>query len=212
MIRSRKCVTHWMFVSLSSLILIVLLTACGGGGGSASATPTPVPPTPTATATPAQSTQMQTYTGTGFTISYPADWKVQTEQTAIVFSDAQQMNTLTIATAPNPGGVASASAVLATSLAAAEQTLKATNVQPVSGLPATTTVGGDTWAQSGVTGTVTDKGIAVSVEVVGLAVNHPASSPSTKTFEIYYVSPALTFQQESAAVFQPMLQSFKFTA
>src|SRR5216683_2470611 len=211
MITSRKCVTRWMFVSLSSLILILLLAACGGGG-SASATPTPVPPTsaPTATATPAQSTQMQTYTGTGFTISYPADWKVQTEQTAIVFSDAQQMNTLTIAVAPNPGGVASASTVLAASLTTAEQAAKATNVQPVSGLPATSTVGGEAWVQSGVTGTVTDSGVAVSIELVGLAVNHPANSPSTKTFEIYYGGPALTFQQESAAVFQPMLQSFKF--
>ncbi len=146
------------------------------------------------------------------TISYPADWKVQTEQTAIVFSDAQQMNTLTIAVAPNPGGVASASTVLAASLTTAEQAAKATNVQPVSGLPATSTVGGEAWVQSGVTGTVTDSGVAVSIELVGLAVNHPANSPSTKTFEIYYGGPALTFQQESAAVFQPMLQSFKFTA
>ena len=33
MITSRKCVTRWMFVSLSSLILILLLAACGGDPG-----------------------------------------------------------------------------------------------------------------------------------------------------------------------------------
>lgn len=136
---------------------------------------------------------------------------MQNSQGAIVFSDAQQINTVTIVIAPNPGGTVSASQQLALGLTGIEKSGGVSNVQPVS-LPATTTIGGETWAQSGITGTATENGVSVPGELVGLADNHPANSPTTKTFEIYYGGPSLSFQQENLLVFQPMLQSFKFTA
>ena len=118
---------------------------------------------------------------------------------------------MTILSVPNPGGTVSASQELTAGLAAVEKSGGVSDVQPVS-LPATTTIGGETWAQSGITGTATDNGVAVPGELIGLANNHPANSPTTKTYEIYYGGPSLSFQQENLLVFQPMLQTFKFTA
>jgi hypothetical protein len=112
---------------------------------------------------------------------------------------------------PNPGGTVSAAEALKLGIAGLVKAGKVSDVQPVS-LPATTTVGGETWAQSGITGTATSNGVAIPGELVGLANNHPANSPTTKVFEIYYGGPTLSFQQENLLVFQPMLQSFKFTA
>ena len=213
MITSWKHVTRWMSVSFSALFLIVLLAACGNSGNSSAATPTPKPPTatPTAAATAAPAAPLQTYTGTGFTIQYPQSWKVQNSQGAIVFTDAQQDNTVTIVTAPNPGGSVSAAQQLKLGLNALAQTAGISNAQPVS-LPATTTIAGETWAQSGITGTAKTNGVAVPGELIGLADNHPANSPTTKVFNIYYGGPTLTFQVENTSVFQPMLQTFKFTA
>jgi len=207
-----KRMARWMSVSLSSLFLLFLLTACGGGSSNA-ATPTPIPPTPppTPTTAPSPSTQFQTYTGTGFTIEYPQGWKAQSNQGGIVFTDAQQINTMTVLTVPNPGGTVSAAQELKLGLPTIEKSFNVSNVQPVS-MPATRTVGGETWAQSGITGTVTKQGVAVPGELIGLADNHPANSPATMAYEIYYAGPSLAFQQEDAQFFQPMLQSFKFTA
>lgn len=213
MITSWKRSARWLSASLSALFLLIFLAACGGVS-AASPTPTPPPPTPTPspTATPTQAPQVQTYTGAGFTIQYPQDWKVQTtQQGAIAFTDPQKLNTLTIVLVPNPGGAVSASNQLKLGLAGAEKLGNMTGAQPV-GLPATTTVGGESWVQSGVTGSVTVQGVTGPAELVGLATNHPATSPTTKTFEIYYAGPTLSFQQEDTLVFQPMLQSFKFTA
>jgi hypothetical protein len=53
-------------------------------------------------------------------------------------------------------------------------------------------------------------GQAVPGKLVVLADNHPASSPTTQAFEIYYVGPTATFSQTNPT-FQAMLQSFKFS-
>ena len=212
MITSWKHVTRWMSVSLSSLLLVLLLAACGGGSSSA-ATPTAQPPTATPTTAPttAASTQTKTYTGTDFSIEYPASWTLQNTPSAVVFTDAQKLNTLTFVTAPNPGGTISASQQASAALALLESSGGISNPQPVS-LPATTTVAGVSWVQRGVTGTVTSNGVTGPAEIIMLANNHPASSPTTKTYEIYYGGPTLSFQQENSLVFQPMLQTFKFAS
>lgn len=204
--------TRWISVSLSSLLLLLLLTACGGGGSSNATTPTASPATPTPTATPTQAAQAQTYTGTGFTIQYPQGWKAQPSQSGgVVFTDPQQLNALTIFFLPNPGGAVSASQQADAGLITAEKTGGLSQPQPVS-LPATTTVAGESWAQRGVTGNVTSNGVTAPAEIILLANNHPANAPTTRTYEIYYGGPAVSFQQESLLVFQPMLQSFKYTA
>jgi hypothetical protein len=212
MITSWKHVTRWMSVSLSSLLLVLLLAACGGGSSSA-ATPTAQPPTATPTTAPttAASTQMKTYTGTDFSIEYPASWTLQNTASTVVFTDAQKLNTLTFVTGPNPGGAISASQQASAALALLESSGRISNPQPVS-LPATATVAGVSWAQRGITGTVTANGVTGPAEIIMLANNHPASSPTTKTYEIYYGGPTLSFQQENALVFQPMLQTFKFAS
>jgi hypothetical protein len=213
MITSWKRVTRWISVSFSIVFLVILLTACGGSGGSSTATPTPKPPTvaPTTAPSTASATQLQTYTGTGFTIEYPQGWKAQAAQGGVSFTDAQQLNTFTIGAAPNPGGVASADKEADASLTLLEKASGISAVKPVS-LPATTTVSGESWVQRGITGTVTTNGVAVPGELILLVNNHPAQSPTTQTYEIYYDGPSLSFQQEDATVFQPMLQTFKFTA
>lgn len=206
---SRKRIAQRILVSLSSLCLALSLIACGSGGGaSPTSTPTSAPtqaPMPTPTPAP----QLQTYTGTGFTIQYPGNWTVQTIQGAIVFTDAQKLNTVTIAIAPNPGGAISADKQASAAVVLLEKSVS--DPQPVN-LPATTTVAGESWVQKGITGTATSNGVSGPAEIVVLATNHPASSPLTKTYEIYYGGPTLSFQQENQLVFQPMLQTFKFTA
>ena len=215
MITSWKHVTQWMSVGLSSVLLILLLAGCSGiPGTSSAATPTPKPSptaTPTVAPTATPSMPVQTYMGTGFTIQYPQTWKAQASQAGVAFTDAQQLNTFTLAFAPNPGGVATTTKEADASLSLIENAGGISKVQPVN-LPATTTVGGETWDQRGVTGTVTTNGIAVPGELILLVDNHPASSPTTKAFEIYYAGPAASFQQENSQIFQFMLQTFKFTA
>jgi hypothetical protein len=121
------------------------------------------------------------------------------------------LNALTIFLLPNPGGTLSASQQADAGLITAEKSGGLSNPQPVS-LPATTTVAGESWAQRGVTGNVTTNGVSGPAEIILLADNHPAHAPTTKTYEIYYGGPSVVFQQENLLVFQPMLQSFKFTA
>ncbi|HEY0755952.1 MAG TPA: hypothetical protein VGD98_18485 [Ktedonobacteraceae bacterium] len=213
MITPWKSVTRPMALSLVSLFFVLLLAACGGGSSSTN-TATPIPtvaPTPTPTVAPTQAAQFQIYKGAGFTIDYPQGWKAQTNQGAVVFTDAQQIDTVTIATIPNPGGAVSAADELKTGMSALEQSGGVSNIQPVS-LPATTTISGESWAQSGITGMAKVNGALVPGELVGLADNHPANLPTTKAYEIYYAGPSLNFQQTDITIFQPMLQSFKFTA
>lgn len=214
MISFCKYVTRRLSFVLSALLLAVLLAACGGVGGSGNATPTPKPTTPAPTATPTPSVALQTYTGNGFTIGYPQGWKTQTVQqnavNGIAFTDAQGINALTVLLVPNPGGVTSAADEnkAAVTLVNAAAGLK--SPQPVS-LPTTTSVAGESWVQTGETGTINMNNTDVPGEVVVLTDNHPAKSPTTNAYDIYYGGPSLTFQQENQ-IFQAMLQSFKFTA
>lgn len=206
----RKRVIRRLSIGFSTLVLVIVLAACGGsGGGTGSATPTPTAaPSPT----PTTATSSQLYTGDGFTIQYPQSWKVQTNQNTVIFTDALMLNTLTILIVPNPGGAISSSQQADVALSTVEKAGGISNAQPVSGLPATATVGGESWVQRGITGTVTSNGVSVPGELILLATNHPANSPTTKTFEIYYAGPSASFQQINQAYFQPMLLSFKFTA
>ena len=210
---SWKHMTQRVFVTLSFFGLVVLLTACGGVGSNSSATPTAQTQAPTATPTVASTPiqQVKTYTGTDFTIQYPADWKAQTNSAGVSFTDALQTNTVTIVVVPNPGGTVSAADELKLGMAGVEKTFNISDAKPVD-LPATTTLAGETWQQAGITGTVKANGVSAPGKLIGLAVNRPANSPTTKAFEIYYGGLLLTFDQENQMIFQPMLQSFKFTA
>ncbi len=159
-------------------------------------------PTPTLT--------LKTFTGNGFSIGYPQDWNVKSSANPVVFTDTLGVDILSIAVTPNPGGTQSADTLVNVTLTGLEQSSVVTNVQSASDVPTTATVGGDAWAQRGVTGTANLNGQAVPGKLVVLADNHPASSPTTQAFEIYYVGPTATFDQTNPT-FQAMLQSFKFS-
>lgn len=214
MISFCKYVTRRLSFAPGALLLVILLAACSGIGSSASPTPTPKPAPPTPTTPPTPAVALQTYTGNGFTIGYPQGWKTQTVQqnaiNGIAFTDALGVNALTVLLVPNPGGTTSAANENKAAVTFANVAAGLKNPQPVS-LPATTSVAGENWVQTGETGTISANNTSVPGEVVVLTDNHPASAPTTNAYDISYGGPSLTFQQENQ-IFQVMLQSFKFTS
>ena len=201
----RKFVTRRVVLGLSTLLLVILLAACGGTGGNASSTPTTQAAAPTYPTTPVVT--LKTYTGNGYTIGYPDNWKEQNTNGSIAFTDSLGLDTLTITVVPNPESVKSPSELVDTTLTLLEQTAGVKDAQPAPNVPTSATVGGETWAQKGVTGAVHN----VPGELVVLADNHPASSPTTQAYEITYDGPQATFEATNS-IFQAMLQSFKFTS
>ncbi len=200
---------RWTLLMLCSLLLAVLLIACGGGGTSATSTPTPTPmPTTPPSPTPPPLT---TYTGSGYTIGYPQGWKVKTSSDGVTFTDPNGLAYVTVRTAPNPNGVVTTDTQ--TSLAIQVFKSSAKNEQKVD-IAATAMVGGDTWSQQAATGDITPSGQSspVNVKIVVLADNHPANSSSTKSFVIGYATGTPLFDLANTSVFQPILQSFKFTS
>lgn len=216
---------------VSFLTLVLLLVACGGGNnntkssnsnnGSTANPIKQIEPTGTATATAAATrvatgtataTKMgpsKTYKGTGFTIDYPADWKVTTSNSETAFTDPSGNYNLTIGATPNPNGGKTASQLVDGGITGAKANLK--NVQTVN-VPQTTTVNGQTWSQRSISGTSTLNGQSSDVQAVVLADNHPAHSSDTKGYVIVYVAGKDKFDQAQTKYFQPMLESFKYTA
>ena len=208
--------TRWPALAMCSLILAVLLVACGGSstsGTTSSPVSTPTtPPTATPTTPPASPTAatgaMIAYPGNGFTISYPQTWQISRKANNLfTFTDNTGVIKMTITVAPDPNGAISADTVASTALKAAQVLLK--NAQTVS-VPSTTTVGGDSWSQISASGTQRLSNQDTNVQVVVLAVVHPANTPLSKSFTILYQAPVSTFSQVDTTYFQPMLQSFKF--
>lgn len=209
-----KSIPRWIALLFCVIIFTVLLTACGGG----STTPNPTP-TPTAAAKPSPTTQptatspatsgFVTFTGTGFSISYPSGWKVSSSSGRVTFDDATGIYNFAIVVSPDPGGLASPDTVVSTSIQGVKATLK--NPQTVN-VPPTTTIGGDSWVQKSISGGSTSEGQAAVVQFVVASDNHPANSAATQSFTIIYATTQILFSAANTQYFQPMLQSFKFTA
>lgn len=197
------------FIVSCCLLLTLFLAACGGSTSS-SLTPTPTPkPSPSPSPSPTSSTTLTTYQGNGFTISYPRSWKVTASRDAVSFTDAATLNYFQIGITPDPGGVASSDTVVTAGVNAAKATLK--NPQAVN-IPPKTTIGGDSWVQKSLAGTTTSSGQNGVVQFVVAADNHPASSPSTKSFVIIYGTTQQLFATDNTMYYQPMLKSFKFAS
>lgn len=210
---SWKHVTRRMSLGLGVVLLMVLLAACGGGSsGSTGTTPTPKASTPTPTPTTAVPTaNMKTYTGKDFSISYPQTWQESASGNQVTFADPLvTKDIVTIVAVPNPAGAQSASDIADSSMPLIEKTLL-TKAQPATVAP-TVTVAGESWAQRSATGdlALTDPGTQGTLFL--LVDNHPANAANTQAYEIYYYGPTSTFSQSNTLAFQPMLQSFKFTA
>jgi hypothetical protein len=191
-------------VACCCMILALLLVACGGGTTS---TPTPTPrpsPTPSPTPTPG----LTVYTGNGYSISYPQGWKVTPSTNQVTFTDATNIDNLTIVFVSNPNGIAAASTIANASIEAIKKTIKNPQTETV---PPTTTVGGDSWVQKSISGTATSNGVSFVGQIVLLSDNHPANSANTQNFTIIYGAKKSSFATAYTSYFQPMLQSFKFT-
>jgi len=197
---------------LCAITFTLLLAACGGGGASSNSTPTPTAtakPSPTAPpVTPTLSTT--TYTGHGFSIAYPQGWQVNTsKKNEVDFIDPTGNFGLVVIYAPDPGGLASPD----TFMAAEYNTIKAgvKNPQAVN-VPSPVTIGGDKWLQKALSGQVTVSGQDVPGQINILEDVHPAHSASSMGYSILLTGPSAGFDAINANDFQPMLQSFKFTA
>ena len=198
-------------LALCSLVLAVLLVSCGGGGTSGTtSTPTPVPTPTSPPATPTATTAaMTSFQGNGFTMSYPQNWQTTKKANNIfTFTDSTGNIKMVITVAPDPNGAISADSVASAALQAARVLLK--NSQTVS-VPSTTTAGGDSWSQVSASGTQRLNNQDTNIQVVVLAVVHPANTPLSKSYTILYQAPVATFSQDNTSYFQPMLQSFKFS-
>jgi hypothetical protein len=214
MLKRLQFVPNGAMLVLGSLLLAVLLVACGGTTTSGTtSTPTTVPtsaPAQTATSTSSSTAPgaMTAYQGNSFTISYPQNWQVSTRANNIfTFMDSTGAIKMTITVAPDPNGTISSDSVASGALQAAQALLK--NSQTVS-MPATTTVGGESWNQVSASGTQRLNNQDTSIQVVVIAAVHPANSLQSKSFTILYQAPTSTFSQDNSTYFQPMLQSFKF--
>lgn len=199
-----------VLAGMCGLALALLLITCGGGSGQSSSSPTPTPTaTPTPTPTPVRS--LTTYAGSGYTIEYPQGWRVSNGAHGLVtFNDPAGIAYLSIATAPNPNGVISAPNLVNLGLQVFKSQAK--NYQRVEAAPVAT-VGGETWSQGAAIGDVTHSGqpSPVTMKVVVIADNHPASALTTDAFTIAYGTGQQVFDLALSAYFQGMLQSFTFT-
>jgi hypothetical protein len=202
-------------ITLCSLSCMALSLAACGLGGSSSNLPsgtTGAIYNPPSTTSFSGATRL--YTGTGISIKYPANWVISTggngaDGGGVRFSEPGTSTTFTLEILPVPFFSDSAPAGAVKSLIPTLQK-EGSQTQTVSVAP-TTRVGGQTWNQSAGTTVVTQRGQPVSIEQVMLATNHPIRPPDAKVFVLTYTAPAHTFEQMDASVFQPMLQSFKFT-
>lgn len=195
-----------------SIFLVLVLAACGSSGTTSGTTPTTAPtsqPSPTTASSPTTSTTLTTYTGNGYTIGYPQGWKVNAGGKSVVFTDPTNIYSLSILVVPDPGGAISPDTVVNTAVQLATANLK--NTQTVN-VPASTTIGGDTWTQKSIAGTSSAAGQTGTVQAVVAADNHPANSASTNSYAITYQTLQATFDTANTQYFQPMLQSFKFTS
>lgn len=209
MLLSQKPMTHRLFLCCSFFLFVLTLTACSDSGGTRTGNTANGTTSRSASPAPTSTAQKKTYTGANFSFTYPANWQAQGSGNQVIFQDVQGLNALTVIITPNPGGLKSAGSLADATFPAVEKAIL-TNPQS-SSLSPTTMVAGETWIQRGATGTLSTGGQSVPGTLILLVDNHPASSPATLAYEIYYGGPTSTFEQIKNTVFQAMLQSFTFS-
>jgi hypothetical protein len=208
-------------LSLCSLLLVLLLAACSVGGGSTGTAPTTTSGNTSATtqptSVPAQSTSapaasLTTYTGDGFSISYPQGWTVIKQGTnGVVFLDERAGATKGSHFAIQLGQQGLVHPTSTTLNFWQKAFMAEPNYQKVDIAP-TAMVGGDSWDQIAATGDeqIPGQTQSMNTEKVVMADNHPATSPTARSWQIQYITYTNGFAQMNASLFQLMLQSFKF--
>jgi len=209
-----------LILSIGSLFLVCLLAACGSGGastGTTSTSPGASTPAPTrqATSAPTQlssTTSLTTYTSDGFSISYPQGWTVVKETNgSVIFVDEHAGATKGSHFAITLGKQGLVHPTSTTLNFWQQAFMAQPNYQKVDIAP-TAMVGGDSWDQIASTSDepVSGQTHPVNAELVVMADNHPATSPTARSWQIQYSTFTNDFAQMNATLFQPMLQSFKF--
>ena len=209
-----------LILSIGSLFLVCLLAACGSGGastGTTSASPGASTPAPTKQATsaptqPSSTTSLTTYTGDGFLISYPQGWTVVKETNgSVIFVDEHAGATKGSHFAITLGKQGLVHPTSTTLNFWQQAFMAQPNYQKVDIAP-TALVGGDAWDQIAATSDepVSGQTRPVNAELVVMADNHPATSPTARSWQIQYSTYTNDFAHMNATFFQPMLQSFTF--
>lgn len=203
-----KHISRLTALMMCGLLLVPLLVACGGGGSSNTTPVNASAATPLASSSTTTSIAMSTLAGNGFIISYPQTWKISRSGTHLVtFESTTSTAKMTITIIPDPNGSISADSLANSNVKVATTVL--TNVQ-TKAVPATTTVGGQSWVQKSVSGTQRLNNQNSILEVVVLSTIHPSNTPLSKGYTISYLAAQPTFNQTNTTYFQPMLQSFHF--
>ena len=187
---------------LCSLFMFILAACEVGGDYTPVATPIPTP-----TVIPVH---LYTYRGQGYSIGYPQNWIVsQANNGAVTIMNPQGLAFMVVEVLPNSDGELTAHAEI-------ENTLRTNTFNLVAyrqiSISPTVVVGGDTWSQGAADGNIVVKNRSISVagEMVLIADNHPASSPTTNMFVIRYAAAQAVIDVANITYFQPMLKSFKF--
>lgn len=206
-----KSIPRWMALLFCVIIFTVLLTACGGGSTTSNPTPTPTTAAKASPTTPPSPTpSSRTYSGNGFSLSYPQGWQAMTaKKSEVDFVDPTGNYAFTVVFVPDPNGLAGPDILMTAEI----NTLKASVKNPqTANVPSSVTVGGDKWLQKSLTGQVSVGGQNVPGQVIMLVDVHPAHATTSMSYSILLSGPKVAFDTTNASDFQPILQSFKFTA
>ena len=192
---------------LAWLILFFLallsLAACGNSASSTATTTTSSP-----TATPSPTPAVKVYTGDGYTLSYPQDWQVTTQAGIVHFSpsNGEQWPNLSIRTADYDNTPGTPGVSLDQQLSIEGNSLTGyQNYQSDTTVPATTSIGSNTWKEYG--GTYDQS--TQHIKTVVMCSQHPASTG--KIFIMDLSAKAASYEQDYGTTFQAILNSFKYS-
>lgn len=195
----KKHLIRWFALVFTNVLFAVLLTACSfniAGIGGVTATPTPV--------------KFITFKGNDFSINYPQNWTYKKDSDGqVTFSNADGSAAFIVGATAAPNGIVSTASALDAGMASFKSTDKNYKEEKV---PATVKIAGATWNQRAATGDDTENGVTTNLKIYAIATQYPEKKSNTKLFFISYLTTTDAFDQTNTDVFQPMLNTFKFSA
>lgn len=194
---------------ISILLFSMLLSACSlfGGEEQPAATPTPENQPTNPPINPAANFEL--YQGDGFSIKYPQGWEVTEDPDTqrVTISEPATTLSLVIQSVPNPGGLIAPET-------AVDVLIQATLPDAEEQSSEAVTINGQEWQKKTVKAEVEESSSGQKVPATGaiLTTNYPADNPNTQAYGLIYAAPDLIFATTDTTIFQPMVNSFEFTA